>query len=102
MDHPLFDPKMLSDDDIIEKLQKSREYLAQQSQLGHDFTVTSIEGVVNALEAEKEARFMRTQEKENKDAIATSLEPIELGKIAEINQEVFHMDPADIARSYKK
>lgn len=102
MDHPLFDPKTLTDDEIIEKLQKSSEYLAQQSQLGHDFTVTSIKAVVIALEAEKEARFMRMQQKENKDAIETELAPIELGKIAEIDQGMFHMDPADIARAYKK
>lgn len=100
--HPLFDPKNLTDDQIIEKLQKSREYLAQQSQLGHDFTVDSIEMVVRTLELEQVARFTKVQETENKDSIVKALESIELGKVDEISPGTFDMDPADIARSYKK
>lgn len=102
MDHPLFDPKGLSDDELLDKLQKSRQYLGQQTQLGHDYTVTSIESVVAALEGEQVRRFTAERDLANKDDIKKDLNTINIGKVEEIDTNKFDMDPEDIARSYKK
>lgn len=102
MEHPLFDPTSLTDDELIDKLQKSRNYVGQQSQLGHDYTVESIEGIVRTLEAEQARRFTVDQDKSNADSIEDGLKSIDFGDVEEINSSTFDMDPDDIARSYKK
>lgn len=102
MDHPLFDPKDLSDDDLLERLQKSRNYLGQQTQLGHDYTVESIEAIVRTLEGEQERRFEKQRDEANTQTIEEALNSIELGKVEEVDPDTFAMDPEDIARSYKK
>lgn len=102
MEHPLFDPTNLTDDELIDKLQKSREHMGNQSQLGHDYTVESIEGIVRTLEAEQVRRFTVDQNESNADTIKEALKSIDFGKIEEIDPSTFDMDPNDIARSYKK
>lgn len=100
MEHPLFDPTSLTDDELIDKLQKSRNYIGQQTQLGHDYTVESIEAVIRTLEAEQGRRFSTEQDKSNADSIKDSLKSIDFGDIEEIDPNIFDMDPDDIARSY--
>lgn len=81
--HPLYNTKDLTDDQLLDKLQKAYEYLSMQSSLGHTDTVESIQSVIDQLEAEKENRYYNAQiaEAKKKGDFEKSLEPITLGEL---------------------
>lgn len=81
--HPLYDTKDLTDDQLLEKLQKAYSYMAMQSSLGHTDTVESIQTVIDQLETEKEDRIYKAQlaEAKKKGDYEESLKPITLGEL---------------------
>lgn len=78
---PFLEVSKLSDEDIIDRLSKARQYRAYQHQMGHTPTVESIDAVIHALEEEQESRFQR---RIREDAVKKNINPyqrIELGKM---------------------
>ena len=84
--HPFIDTASLSDDELVQKLDKAYQHLSAQTRLGHTPTVESIKDVIDALELERQTRVLRAmtekQNKSDKDG------PIELGTVDEDNGEI--------------
>lgn len=81
--HPFLDVSKLTDEEIIEKLGRTYNYLNQQVFLGHNPTVNSIKEVIQSLENERENRLHRTMDSESKKKYPNANKPIELGKLEE-------------------
>lgn len=93
--HPLMDPEKYTDEEIVAKLAKCHQYLAYQIGLGHDAAAQSIQAVIVTLELEKEKRFVKRTQAEDKSRNDAAKVPysdiIEIGKIDE-NKGDFYED----------
>lgn len=54
--HPLFDLQALTDDEILTRIDRARNYLALQTGLGRTATVESINLMLDALHDEQDRR----------------------------------------------
>ena len=79
--HILFDPRSLSDDELLSKIDKAYSYLNNQTQAGHNTTAQSIRDVLEALREESRRRASLAEEAEFKKKFPDSLKPIEIGKL---------------------
>jgi hypothetical protein len=80
--HPFLNTSKLTDEEIIAKLLKARQYLGFQMSTGNMPSIQSIQEVIHFLEAERENRMIARQEEERRKVID---KPIELGKIEQDN-----------------
>ena len=78
---PFLDTSKLTDEEIIEKLNKAYIHLHMQTSLGHNPTVQSIKSIIQSLEDEKFRRMQKVSDEEFKRKNPKDLEPIELGKL---------------------
>ena len=83
MNHPFLDTSKLTDEDILERLGKANMYLNDQIRLGHVPTISSIRGVIQALDEERTARMQRFIAAEVKKKTINADGPIELGKLGD-------------------
>lgn len=79
--HPFLDVSKLSDEEIINRLDKAYTYMNHQVSLGHTPTVQSIKEVIQSLEDERQNRMRRTTDEEFKKKYPTADAPIELGRL---------------------
>lgn len=85
MEHPLYDARKLTDDDLLDRIGKSRQYLNMQRRLGHTEAANSIESVITALEAESKRRIMLSNDlsaQKQKNKSNNPSDTIELGTIS--------------------
>ena len=75
--HPLFDVQTLTDDEILSRIDRARNYLAFQTGLGHTPAVESINYMIDALCGEQDRRRAELFDK----AQAAPTGNIELGKL---------------------
>ena len=82
-EHPFFDPKSLTDDELLDKLRKIDEYYQMQHNLGHESAVHSAEMIRDALMNERERRLQvaKSQEDKKMSPPNKSNGSIEIGKI---------------------
>lgn len=81
--HPFLDVSKLTDEEILERLNRAHQFLAYQKALGHMPTVQSIEEVIESLDYERERRLARNIDEEFKKKYPKDLDPIDVGKIEE-------------------
>jgi hypothetical protein len=79
--HPFLDVSKLTDEDIIDRLGKSYNFMNGQKSLGHSPTVLSIQEVIQALENERATRLQTRMSEEFKKKYPGDLKPLEIGKL---------------------
>ena len=62
--HPFLNTKKLTDEQLLEKIQKCQASIAYQQSLGHSDTVDSIQQVLDSLIIEQQTRLQNTMEEE--------------------------------------
>lgn len=81
--HPFLNVSKLTDEEILEKLRVSYNYLDAQTKLGHNPTVASIKEIIESLENERNDRMQRLVTEEYKKKFPKELDSIEIGKLEE-------------------
>lgn len=79
--NPLIDITTLSDEEIVNRINKAYKYLEMQTTLGHTPTVESIKSVIETLEIEKSRRMAQSQSDEFRKKYPKDLDPIDIGTI---------------------
>lgn len=79
--HPFLDVSKLSDEEIIERLDKAHNYMNVQVGLGHNPTVHSIKEIIQDLENERRERQFRQSDAEYDKKFPDKNKPLELGKL---------------------
>ena len=77
--HPFLDLKDISDDQLLEKIQKCQRSMAYQQSLGHTDTVKSIEQVLDSLLIEQQTRLQNAMEEEINKKNPTRYDSIDIG-----------------------
>lgn len=77
--HPFLDTKKLSDDQLLEKIQKCQTALAYQQSLGHADAVKSIEQVLDSLIMEQQNRLKTSVEEEYNKQNPNRYDSIDVG-----------------------
>lgn len=80
MEHPFLDTSKLTDDQLLDRLDRAYQYLHAQTQLGHTPTVESIKAVIEALSEERATRIQKFAHTELAKKI-NNTDTIELGKL---------------------
>lgn len=78
--HPFLDPRTLTDDQLLEKIDKAYAYINFEKKFGRDMTVHSIQEVIETLEEEHRNRLNKVRYEEINKKLANS-KPIEIGKL---------------------
>ena len=81
--HPTYDPSALSDDELLEKLQKLYSSIGKEQDHGHNSMVFNIRVMIETLEAEKEQRLVKAQTEELRKKGIDPDEPIDIGTISD-------------------
>lgn len=79
--HPFLDVSKLTDDEIIDRLGKSYQYLNSQTALGHNPTVQSIKEIIQSLEDERQSRLQKTMHEEFHRKYPNANKSIDLGEV---------------------
>jgi hypothetical protein len=79
--HPFLNVTKLSDDEIIDQLNKAYGYMQAQIGLGSTPAVQSIKEVVQALENERRERQLRQSDAEYDKKYPDKNKPLEFGKL---------------------
>lgn len=79
--HPLVDLSTLSDEELVARIGRARQYLEYQSSLGHMPTAQSIRTIIEALEDERSKRILNSHGEEFKKKNPKDKDPIEIGNI---------------------
>ena len=84
--HPFINSASLSDDQIIDKLEKANQHLAMQGRLGHSDTMESIQAIILTLEEERMTRYQKLEQDEINKQYPDILKTLDIGVTEEIQE----------------
>lgn len=87
MEHPFFDEKELSDEQIVEKINKLHLQLNHAESYGQNQMAESIRLLILTLQNEQEERFYMAQEEKLKKEKIDTTSPITLGDLTETEEK---------------
>lgn len=87
--HPFLDVSKLKDEEIIERLGKTYQYMNYQVSMGHNATVHSIKEIIQDLEDERNQRMIKNQSIEYAKKFPEKDVPLDVGKVDKIDIEEF-------------